>query len=354
MPAGYRILAHRLTYEKCAAYIEDLRSGTLAGGYLGRLLPETARSTLTVEALIELLLRTKRPQIFAESAVHGDGRDWSQDELSILGDISVAVPVVVYDNGRHSSPVVHDQPFAAGLVFTPGALLDNGQGQVPADWEAVTTKGEINLQKYTRLYERRLVPALAHIHRAAQEAGKQALVTIPGLGCGQFAGRFRGQLGDELKHALAAILASHSERLAGIRAVYYDPYRECQNERHEIGGISLMVRPLAMGNQDRPQLCRPVDYQDPGDDFSGCMLFSVVAWDHVSWPGNDFYTGSRATDDGVKAAATDAMRVMTGVQGSYDARSYQYRPPRGYRNWEQVVLANGLRLEARGRIESYP
>ena len=42
MAAGYRILAHRLTYEKCAAYIEDLRSGTLAGGYLGRLLPDVS------------------------------------------------------------------------------------------------------------------------------------------------------------------------------------------------------------------------------------------------------------------------------------------------------------------------
>ena len=52
MAAGYRILAHRQTCEKCAAYIEDLRSGALAGGYLGRLLPEVDRSTLTVEALI--------------------------------------------------------------------------------------------------------------------------------------------------------------------------------------------------------------------------------------------------------------------------------------------------------------
>ena len=68
----------------------------------------------------------------------------------------------------------------------------------------------------------------------------------------------------------------------------------------------------------------------------------MVAWDHVSWPGNDYWIGAasslaicdaftrgmhmmltmigpvrpgkRCTDDGVKAAATDTMRALTGVE----------------------------------------
>src|SRR5262249_44771579 len=42
-----------------------------------------------------------------------------------------------------------------------------------------------------------------------------------------------------------------------------------------------------------------------------------VAWDHVSWPGNDFLGGSRATDDGVKAAASNSMSALAGVEGKY-------------------------------------
>ena len=59
-----------------------------------------------------------------------------------------------------------------------------------------------------------------------------------------------------------------------------------------------------------------------GNDFNDMDLYIVVAWDHVSWPGNDFYIGARATDDGVKAAATDVMFKMTGIEGSYDSRVY--------------------------------
>ena len=73
-------------------------------------------------------------------------------------------------------------------------------------------------------------------------------------------------------------------------------------------------------------------------------MFSIVAWDHVSWPGNDFYGGARCTDDGVKAAATNAMAVLTGVTGQYDQAQSAYLPPTPYRTWGEVVAANGLRL----------
>ena len=82
----------------------------------------------------------------------------------------------------------------------------------------------------------------------------------------------------------------------------------------------------------------------PDDDFSNCELFSFVAWDHVSWPGNDFYIGSRATDDGVKAAATSSMAAMTGVEGMYNTRTYKYESPSGYTNWNDVIFTHHIRL----------
>ena len=63
----------------------------------------------------------------------------------------------------------------------------------------------------------------------------------------------------------------------------------------------------------------------------------MVAWDHVSWPGNDFYVGSRMTDDGVKAAATNSMSVFTNLVGEYDQSFKKYLPPKPYSTWKDVV-----------------
>jgi hypothetical protein len=291
---------------------------------------------------LDALLNTKPPLIFAESAVAGDGSDWNLTELGILGDISIAVPVTIFDNGHHTAPIPHTQPFTGTLVFTPGALLRNGRGQTPADWAEVTlADGQLDREGYYGLYERRLLPVFQHVNANAAADGKHALLTIPGLGCGQFAGPFAGQLGAELQAVLERFLTQHGESFSNIKGVYFDPYSQCSNSRQEIHGISLMVRPLLQDNAGKSQLCPPSDYAEVGDHFSD---FSIVAWDHVSWPGNDFFGGSRCTDDGVKAAATNSMAVLTGIEGHYDPHRGAYLPPEPYRTWEEVVRQNGLRL----------
>jgi hypothetical protein len=197
--------------------------------------------------------------------------------------------------------------------------------------------GELSEEGYYKLYRRRLLPVFRYINDRARRH-RSALVTVPGLGCGQFAGPFRGRLGRRLQAVLARLLDEHGAGWPHLRTVYFDPYSECGDAREEIHGISPMVRPLTVpGNRAKSQLCLPVLYQERDDDFSGCDLYSLVAWDHVSWPGNDFFVGSRATDDGVKAAATDSMYVLTGVEGRYDPGPGQYRPPRPYPNREAVV-----------------
>ena len=351
---NYKVLINKETYEKTVSYMEKLKTGNSAGRYLQNKLKNKDILLLTAVEFLELLIRTKHPQIFAESSVYGDGTDWNQDELSILGDISIATPVTVYDNGRHSDPQVHNPPFKATLLFTPGALLQNGWNIVPADWEEVTRNGGISVIGYYQLYERRLFPAFTYANAVAKKKGKKAFITIPGLGCGQFAGSFRGKLGSVLKNTLITFLEIHGSDLSNIKVVYYDPYRECENERVEINGIDFLVRPLTQGNKNKPQLCQPRDYEEEGDEFTDCELFSIVAWDHASWPGNDFYVGSRATDDGVKAAATNAMAVMTGVEGKYDPIANQYRPPVEYINWREVILKNNVLLEAKDNLIVFP
>ena len=141
----YNIHLHPAGVEKAEAYLGELRRGIkIAGRHLQAQLSETPLAALNTEDFLAHLVRTKRPQIFAESAVAGDGSDWNQEELSILGDLGVSVPVMVYDNGRHLNPEIHHQPFQATLLYIPGALLQSGRGHPPADWGEVTRGGRIS------------------------------------------------------------------------------------------------------------------------------------------------------------------------------------------------------------------
>jgi hypothetical protein len=255
----YKVLLHQAAWQKAQALLASLKNGKAAPGeYLAELLEGYERAQLATDELIELLVATKRPQIFAESAVAGDGSDWTLAELSLLGDIAIGVTVTVFDDGRHYHPVVNSKPFKAALIYVPGALLRNGKGQTPVDWDEVTVERKIDPGAYAGLYERRLLPALLYANHWAQTRGRKVFVTLPGMGCGQFAGPFTGQLGEALKCAVAGILEKHVGELPHVRAVYFDPYRECSNERAEIGPLSFFVRPLTKGNQGKSQLCLPV------------------------------------------------------------------------------------------------
>jgi hypothetical protein len=359
---NYQVLIEKQTFGKIESYLQALKSDDNAGHYLSNKLKDRDISQLTKIDLLELLISTKRPQIFAESEIYGDGTDWNQTELSILGDISIATPVTIYDNGRHRNPEVHQQPFSGTLIFTPGALLRNGYNLTPADWNEIVIVGgaspmenrEINRQAYYQLYERRLLPGFLYANEVAKSRDKMALITIPGLGCGQFAGIFRGQLGSMLRDSLKTFLKTHGDKFTHIKVVYYDPYSECENERFEIDRISILIRPLTKGNNNKPQLCQPEIYAEENDDFTDYELFSFVAWDHVSWPGNDFYINARMTDDGVKAAATNMMTVMTEIEGKYDALTYRYLPPVEYSNWGEVVLKNKLQIEVQKNLLIFP
>lgn len=235
----HTLLVPASTRSRLEEYVASLREGKLhAGERLAEKLADKDLATLTDSVVLDALLNTKPPQIFAECEVAGDGSDWNLVGLGILGDISIAVPVTIFDDGHHTAPVPHAEPFKGNLIFTPGALLRNGRGQPPADWAEVTlADGALDPEGYYGLYERRLLPVFHHVNATAFSQGKEALISIPGLGCGQFAGPFAGQLGAGLQAVLERFLTKHGASFPHIKAVYYDPFRECSNARQALLSI---------------------------------------------------------------------------------------------------------------------
>lgn len=347
----FRILMPAVGWAKARSYLRDLRANIVKPGkYLQKQMgSEVDLNNIDYVDLVKHLLHSKHPQIFAESAVRGDGKDWNQRELTLLGDVSFAVPVEIFDNGAHANPTVHPEPFSGTLLYTCGALLrpDN----MSADWsELVRKDSDLDDKAFFNIYNRRLYPCFQYANDCACKAGRQAFITIPGLGCGQFAGRFQGTLGQKLADQVKQILVTHGASWQHIHAVYYDAFRETEASREMIEGINFIIQPLGKsGGKGCSQLCRPQEFEGAvtgeADNFAKCDLFSMVAWDHVSWPGNDYWGGSRATDDGVKAAATDSMYRLSGVKGVYNAKSTQYEPPDEYRCWYDVLRKNKIKLD---------
>ena len=104
---GYSIVIPEGTVARAADYMEAVREGRLSpGGFQHDRLQGVDLRAMPGQDLLSTLFETKRPQIFAESAVVGDGSDWNLTELGLLGDVSIAVPVTIFDDGNHTL----DQP----------------------------------------------------------------------------------------------------------------------------------------------------------------------------------------------------------------------------------------------------
>src|SRR5215472_17628528 len=99
---GYSIIIPRETLARAAEHLERLKANQVqAGAHLRDRLVGSDAHALTALDLLGQLIDTKRPQMFAEMAVCGDGSDWTLTELGLLGDISIAIPVTVFDDGNH-------------------------------------------------------------------------------------------------------------------------------------------------------------------------------------------------------------------------------------------------------------
>ena len=157
---------------------------------------------------------------------------------------------------------------------------------------------------YAAVLEERILPLFLYVQETASEP---ALVCLPGLGCGMFAGSFKGMISHLFIQTVRNILEKHRDRLTKIAMVYHYAYGPYESDLKYEEEISQTLRFVQWRNGPS-MLSRPSVIDSAFHD--GTPLYKFVAWDHFSWPGNDFFANSRQTDDGVSAAATSTMASL--------------------------------------------
>jgi hypothetical protein len=303
-----------LTLAKAESYLDALRKEPTQAGVKLKAKVDNFHE-LNAQELIALLMNTRQPEIFAESATVLNGSDWNAEETSILGDISfVTFDTNAFNDGAHFGHQSHKAPLPVNLIYAAGCLLRNDHRSRTADMEEVLEDGKVNEENLYRLYERRLLPGLILQNQKAKEDEKRLFINIPGIGCGQFAGMYQNQVRQLLPKVLKKLFRKHHELLDMVDTVTYDPFSPNFIDEEDLvdqlalpGIANFIIRPLqTSGVQAASQL----EFPKVDDINEQCRLVKIVAWDHFSYPGNDMWADSRATDDGVTFASTDTFLAM--------------------------------------------
>ena len=356
LESGYRVIISDKGLENISTYKTKLESNiSLAGNRLreslGIMNVDNGQQVkqMSVNNFVDALLGSKLPKVFAEEEIYSPTFRWSSEDARVLGDINIVMPVKIFDDGKWASPKIHDNCFDGYLMFTPGALLVQ---HCDVDYEEVTSNGSLNENAYFELYERRLLPLFRFANDESKAKNINAVVTIPGIGCGQFAGTYNGSkesLIDDFDQVLKRLLEKYADQLPNISLVYFGQFSILDFcEKNDIGHIKYR-RVSSASNNYKNLLDEPTSYSIDGENYTNHLLFAFVAWDHVSYPGNDFFAMERATDDGVKAAATSSMTSLLGVDGTYDKSDYKYKPAGSYNqfNWLEIALKQELNSQDR-------
>lgn len=298
-------------------------------------------STLTNEVVLLMLLRTKKPKCFAESDVNG--HDWTHDEFAILSEIGTCVAnVTVYDDAKwghkNSTPFRQYKRHQATLLFMNGPILKPDapiSKQDNCEFKQLVSNKALKQDAYKAYLERRLMLLLKQASDQAAIHKKKAYIALPGIGCGEFAGSFAHQLTQRIggnsavyESCIIDIIQNFTQQYPnhsiGCIRLNMGPAGGVVSEVRQIGDIPF-VRSDQQGYKGHAMLAKPQDVipqKYRRDDFE---IFSVVAGDPVSFPGNDMYIDSKFTDEGAQGGATDLVTKITGIPGHYDQGMWRTR-----------------------------
>lgn len=348
------------TFQLIADYLNEIKQNpTIMGNRLRKVFENTTDiEQLTTADLIDALLKTKKPQIFPENLEYGllgNGSDWTKQEAQLLGRIGLQIEVKAYSKQTYN-PNQEDKlqsPHPVTVLVTNGALLKGnatGECQDGCDQEEVCENGYLNKEKLKKYFEARLLPLLL---QANQDAGTQGgLVTIPGLGAGAFAGGKKFPDGrhitSQLGNIYREIIAENKDRLKNIKGIIYDKFDLPVSEPIVIPDSNIKFIEEACSNDNGKQRIGPGQLALPEEhdkDFKECKVYTVVAGDHVAFPGNDMYINSCRTHEGGVGARTNLLGVITGIEGEYIEQKAKFLPTEDpEKRWDYYCKTNEVCL----------
>lgn len=333
--------------ELLSHYLDDLKDDsqskkTTMGLHLTQYFARFGKKIKDVNTLelYQALLRTRLPVFFAERDGKFDGSDWNETEYQILALAADTTEVEAYDNGssgyKTAIPFVyHEKPERLHLLHCFAPIFKKGS---PDYKRIVDENGNIKYIEYYITIRDRLLPELLKYNNYLGGNKLSGIVNIPGIGCGEYAGEFKGLIGTFLNRAIQDILKIYSGNLKNITGVIFDPFNECEGQLEEIGHIKYCVAPSAekypkplLANDGKVMVLGqlastkeriefidklfPDKWVKPNEE--GVEPLTVNPGDMLSGKGCDVVAGHKVTGDGRNVGGTDAMAVHTGVEGIY-------------------------------------
>ena len=253
--------------------------------------------SLTTLGFINLLLNLKVPNGSARISLAAPSQsEYNIHELNILARIGTVIYTHVHNDGKQSEFDSYETPVPCIMGFVSAPLFDINDS-APANQEPVNSssgRNQINSENYIKEMKHRILPVLIKMNDEALMRGKKLSITIPGLGCGIFAGcysmfrRDNDNITAQLDCALRAMLIKHEHRLKCIINIQFD---ELQYDGHsplsteqKIGHIWYKFVADATSTNSRAPLALAKD--SSGEDV---MLGTIVEGDLLSWMGKGMW-----------------------------------------------------------------
>jgi len=298
---------------------------------------------LRLEDWMHMIINTKVPHIFSESisytpsSIESYNNTWSIIEQNILESTIITTAVTIYDNGGYgNNSIIHKNPFEGELIFVPEPVLTKEVIKHILSSQRIVYDGQFDEEEFIKQMKQKLLPTFLYANQQSTSEN-QAWITVPGISCGVFGGRFGNyfngskQTPKALEKAIRQLLQEHHDALLNIAGVHLDTYATeslTQGEfRENIGKIEFRGIEGQRGYNTKegeryPKLSAPKTFDIKRKK---CKLFSIVAADALSLPGNDMNTGFKCTDEGISAGGTNLPTVITGKQGKYEYKGKKYQ-----------------------------